>query len=163
MAIPSPDWPRWIFASVAQYMKTTLDGIPMPLLVEGVDEREEEKITAGSHVELRLHGPETTELSKGYFRLIVEINCLVTHKMGGKNDRAYDIFQTCGVIQQAMSVIPIFRYGDGPDDDQLQLGCLIEDSSRGQAIKVFHFGQLDKDTRVRQSAVDGRFVLYLRT
>jgi hypothetical protein len=163
MAIPSPHWPRWIFSSVAHYTKTTLDGIQMPLLVEGVDEREQEKIRAESHVELRLHGPETSELSKDYFKLVVEINCLVTQMMGGQKQNAYDIFQTCGVIQQALSVIPVYRFGAGPDDDQTLLGCLTADSGRGQAIKVYHFGQSDKDTRVRQSAVDGRFVLYLRT
>ena len=162
MAIPNPNWPRWLFASVADFFKTKLDGINVPLLVEGVDEREAETIRAVDHVEFRFHGPEVQEVSKDYFKLAVEINLLVSQIMGLEQQNAYSIVQTCGVLQQSASgSIPIYRHGDGQDDDGELLGCLRPDPGRNEAVTVYHFGQIDKDTRIRQSAVDGRFLLYL--
>jgi len=62
MAIPDPNWPRWIAASVSDHFKDVADDIELPLLVEGVDEREVDKIRAMNHFELRIHGPEAVIL-----------------------------------------------------------------------------------------------------
>jgi len=160
MSLPDANWPRWILASVADHFKTTVDALPLPLLVEGIDDREAEKMRAASHVELRLHGPETKEISNGYFRLFVEINLLLTEFMGGNN--AYDFIQHCGQIQTSASgVIPVYRYGLGADDDESLVGCLEPDPTRSEAITVFHFGEIDRVRHIRQSAVDGRYRMFL--
>ena len=57
MNIPNPHWPRWIFASTADYFKQAADGIELPILIEGIDEREAEKVRANDHVEFRINGP----------------------------------------------------------------------------------------------------------
>jgi hypothetical protein len=149
MNIPNPHWPRWIFASAADYFKQAADGIELPILIEGIDEREAEKMRANDHVEFRINGPAVSELSRGYFRLDVDVNLLLTSMMGGQTRNAYDIVQQAGVFLQA--------------DDQSPVGCLTLRSGKRDAIHVIHFGQIGRDDRLRQSAVDARYHLFLST
>ena len=61
--------------------------------------------------------------SRGYFRLDVDVNLLLTSMMGGQTRNAYDIVQQAGVLLQAAGgPIPVLKFGDGPDDDQSLLG-----------------------------------------
>ncbi|REJ65633.1 MAG: hypothetical protein DWQ31_16975 [Planctomycetota bacterium] len=162
MSTPDPNWPRWFFASIGDYFKTVADGINLPILIEGIDEREAEKIRAADHVELRINGPAIREISAGYFRVWLDVNLLLTSIMGGQTKNAYDIVQQAGVLQQAASQpIPIFRFGNAPGDDGTSLGCLTARRGRRENVTVFHFGQIGRDERVRQSAVDARFEIYL--
>jgi hypothetical protein len=164
MNIPNPHWPRWIFASAADHFRQAADGIELPILIEGVDERETEKMCAGNHVEFRLNGPAVTELSRGYFRLDVDVNLLLTSMMGGQVKNAYDIVQQAGVLLQAAGhPIPVHKFGNGPDDDQSLVGCLTLRSGKRDAVRVIHFGQLGRSHRLRQCAVDARYHLFLST
>lgn len=157
----NPNWPRWIMASVADYFKQTTDGIPLPLLTEGVDDREPEKLHY-NHAELRVTGPFITEPSHNYYILNVDINILFTELMGDHKDNAYDIATWCGIIQAAMDgPIDVFRYGSEEGDDQVGIGCLVTRSGRYDANKVHHFGQVSRVDRIRQSMVDGRFKMEL--
>jgi len=162
MNIPNPHWPRWIFASTADYFKQVADGIELPILIEGIDEREAEKMRANDHVEFRINGPAVSELSRGYFRLDVDVNLLLTSMMGGQTRNAYDIVQQAGVLLQAAGgPIPVLKWGEGPDDDQSPVGCLTLRSGKRDAIRVIHFGQIGRDDRLRQSAVDARYRMHL--
>jgi len=164
MSTTNPHWPRWIFASAADYFKQAADGIELPILIEGIDEREAETIRANDHVEFRLNGPAVTELSRSYFRLDVDVNLLLTSMMGGQTRNAYDIVRQAGVfLQAAAGPIPVFRWGEGLEDDQSSLGCLTLRSGLQDAVRVIHFGQISRDDRIRQSAVDARYHLFLST
>ena len=85
MNIPNPHWPRWIFASTADYFKQAADGIELPILIEGIDEREAAKMRVNDHVEFRINGPAVSELSRGYFRLDMDVNLLLGQI--GRDDR----------------------------------------------------------------------------
>ena len=164
MSIPNHNWPRWIFASAADHFKQAADNIGLPMLIEGIDEREAEKMRADDHVEFRINGPAVRELSRGYFRLDVDVNLMLTSMMGGQTQNAYDIVQHAGVFQQAASgPIPVFKFGEGPEDNETLLGCLTLRSGKRDAIRVIHFGQISRVDRIRQSAVDARYQLYLST
>ena len=164
MNIPNPHWPRWIFASAADYFKQTAAGINLPILIEGIDEREADKIRANDHVEFRINGPAVTELSRGYFRLDVDVNLLLTSMMGGQTHNAYDIVRQAGVfLQAAAGPISVLKWGDGPEDDETLLGCLTLRTGKRDAVRVIHFGQISRDDRLRQSAVDARYQLHLST
>lgn len=157
----NPNWPRWIMASVADYFDTVITGIPLPLLTEGVDEREPEKMHY-NHAELRVSGPFIMEPSHNYYILNVDINVLLTEIMGMSHDNAYDIATWCGIIQAAMDgPINIYRYGKEEGDDQQWIGCLVPRRGRYDSNKVLHFGQINRVDRVRQSVVDGRFKMEL--
>ena len=144
---------RWIFISVAKHFNTVVSGLSLPYFVEGVDERSDEEMRA-DHVELRLTGPDVLEAGgKHYARVTINFLCTALMDMAGAD--AWRIVQWTGVLQNEMlAPIPIYKYGTGADDDQSLIGCLRVDNNR---VNVYHFGQLDKDTRVRQSEVDATF------
>jgi hypothetical protein len=158
------NWARWIVASVADYFQSVADSLSLPLLVETADEREEENLRAMNHAELRVNGPAVQEVSKNYHRLWVDINILVSALTGEAQQNAYDLIRYVGEFQNAATQpIPIFKYGDGPDDDDSQIGCLTKRRGISEAVSAHHFGQLGKTERLRQSAVDGRYEMYLST
>jgi hypothetical protein len=160
------NWTRWIHASVADYFATVAaavnGGEGLKLIVEGIDEREAEKMDV-DHAELRINGPFVHELSHNYFRLDVDINVLLTDLMGGSDEDPYDLQRWTGAFQKAAwENIPVYRYG--PDtagvDDGSFLGCLVP-RGRKEATKAFQFGQVSVDARVRQAAVDTRHAMEL--
>ncbi len=160
------NWTRWIHASVAVYFKGIADGLNdgngLKLIVEGIDEREAEKMDV-DHAELRINGPMVHQLSHNYFRLDVDTNVLLTDLMGGAHEDPYDLQRWTGAFQQAAwENIPVYRYGpdtEGVDDDSF-LGCLIP-RGRKEAAKAFQFGQVSINDRVRQAAVDTRHKMEL--
>jgi len=157
----NPNWPRWIAASISVYFKTVLDAVNLPMLVDGIDEREPEKMHY-NHAELRVNGPFITEPSHNYYILNVDINVLFTELMSDSKDNAYDIATWCGIVQTVMgSTIDIFRYGNEEGDDQEWVGCLVPRTGRYDSNRVLHFGQISRVDRVRQSEVDGRFKMEL--
>jgi len=93
MAQINPHWARWIAASLAVYFKTVADNAGITLLVEGIDERESEKMEV-DRAELRINGPFIRQLSEGYFRLDVDTNILLTDLMGGEVENPYNLM-TC--------------------------------------------------------------------
>lgn len=144
---------RWIFISVVKHFNTVVTGLSLPYFVEGVDERSDGEMRA-DHVELRLTGPGVLEAGgKHYARVTINFLCTALMDMAGAD--SWRIVQWTGVLQNEMlQPIPIYKYGTGADDDQSLIGCLRVDKNR---VNVYHFGQLDKDTRVRQSEVDATF------
>jgi len=141
--------PRWLFASLAKHFKAIADTNSIPFFVEGLYEREPEYMET-SHVEFRLTGPNTKELSKGYYHVSVVANFLITSLMEVETD-AYTMVQWGGIFQEALlDSIPIYKLGTGADDTGLLLGCL----KIKKAASLYHFGQVSRVDRVRQSELD---------
>ena len=148
---------RWIFQSLASHFKSVADGISLLYFVEGIDERSNDTMQE-NHVELRVSGPELKEVSKGYYNVKVTVNFLFTKNMNEVSADAFDIIQWTGVFANAMlQPIPIYKKGDGLEDDGTLIECLQVHKGRNEAVRVFHFGQLDKDTRIRQSEMDALY------
>ncbi len=159
----NPAWTRWINASVAVYMKTVTDTLKIPLLFDGIDEREPEKMHY-NHAELRIGGPFVKELSKNYWYLQVDINILLTYLMQPTEDNVYDLQTWCGVIQEAMDgPIYVYKYGGEPGDDEAYVGCLRPRTGRYETNRVLSFGQISRVDRVRQAMIDARYEMYLDT
>jgi len=159
----NPAWTRWINSSIAVYVKTVTDGLKLPLLFDGVDEREPEKMHY-DHAELRVGGPFARELSKNYWQLNVDINILLTYLMRSEEDNVYDLQTWCGEFQEALNEpIYVYKYGGKPEDDQSYVGCLRPRTGRYEASRVLNFGQVSRVDRVRQSMIDTRHVMYLNT
>lgn len=152
---------RWIFASVAEYFNTIATGLSLPFFVEGVDERSDETMRV-NHVELRITGPLVKELSNNYYRVEVDINLLLTYQMELAGADAYAIVRGCGTFQAAMlNPIPIYKYGPDSGDDDSLIGCLVVKDASANNVNIWHFGQIGKDDRLRQSEVDASFVMNL--
>lgn len=145
-------------ASVAKYFSDICVAIPLPMLVDGIDERTSEELHY-DHAELRITGPYITELSKDYWRLSVDVNILLTEMM---ENNAYKLQSWCGVIAAAADgAIQIYKYGGETGDDNSWVSCLTPLNGRIDPLRVLHFGQLGKTERLRQSMIDSHYVVYI--
>ena len=157
------NWARWIMASASVYFKAATDTIPLPFMVEGINERTEEELHS-DHAELRINGPHIIELSKDFYQLHVDFNILLTDKMKETNENAYDLQTWCGVFQSAMDgPVTVYKYGIEVGDDSSFVGCLTPRHGKYDSNKVLHFGQIHKVDRIRQSVVDGKFHMDLKS
>lgn len=154
---------RWIFQSLASHFKSVADGISLPYFVEGIDERSEDTMRV-SHVELRVTGPESKEVSNGFYDLKVGVNFLFTKNMDEASADAFDLIQWTGVFANEMlEPIPVYKKGTGVEDDGTLLGCIQVHKGKNEAVRIWHFGQLDTNTRVRQSEVDAVYGFEYKT
>lgn len=147
------DWPRYILASVAVAFKSAAS---WPTLVEGVDERTETFMANVNRVEVRITGPVIQELSRDYYRLLVDVNTLLLSRGGNP----YDIAREAGSF--AIREIPILNYGNQPGDydpedpeTQQHLGCL----RLRAGVQIEHHGQIDTVAKIRASEVLGKYVV----
>jgi hypothetical protein len=148
-------------SSIAVYFKTVADALSLTYFVEGVDERESDTMRV-EHVELRVNGPFIREVSRNYWRVHIDVNILLMDYMDMSTENAYDINQWGGEFLAAMmEPIPIYRLGTGLNDDDSLVGCLTQRTGFAEPARLIHFGQISKEDRIRQAAVDGRFEMYL--
>ena len=146
--------PRWIFASLADHFKVVAATIPLTYFVEGVDEREPTTMRQ-NHCEFRTTGPFIKEVGNGTYKVEVVVNIMLTNLMEMSGEDAYAIVQWAGTFQEALlQHIPVYKYGTGAEDDSSLIGCLFAKAGAYEAVRVYHFGQIDKTDRVRQSEVD---------
>lgn len=167
----NPNWARWVFASCAYELKTLATSANLAALVEHLDERSDAFMDAPDRVEIRITGPFDQEISKGYHKVIVDLNVLLTSNYGGANKNPYAIIDFAGLFQWRMGQpFPIWNYGKGvgefndPDIDtrvQTFLGCLLPVAGKNASIKIQHFGQTDKVDKLKQSVVDARYSIDL--
>lgn len=163
---PNPNWTRWIFASITEHFSSNvMTPKSIPYLVEGIDERDDDFMSQEDRAEIRINGPFSTEQSSNYWRIWVDINILVTSYYGGENKDVYTAERNAGFIHEfADTSIPVLRYGTGMDDTGTLLGCLVPRSSKNDdSVRIIHFGQVNKVDRLKQSQIDGRYVMYLCT
>ena len=160
----NPNWARWVFASVATYLRDIAKEAKLPVLVEGLDDRTNEFMEATDRCEVRITGPYTREVSRNYFQVTLLVNVLFTsHYEEQKNQ--YAILNAIGVFHEAMDgPIAVYKYGNGPDDDEHELvGCLIPANGKNDSVRVLHFGQTDPTTRLKQSMVDASYKMEIST
>jgi hypothetical protein len=160
----NPNWARWVFASVATYLKEVAADAEIPVLIEGLDERTTEFLNVTDRCEVRITGPFTQELSHDYFRVEVIVNVLFVSRYEEQKNQ-YAAIQKTGMFQEAMDgPIAVYKYGSLPgDDEHAMVGCLSPAQGRNDAIRVMHFGQVDPTDRLKQSMVDARYRMELST
>lgn len=152
--------PRWVFASLAKHFADVTATIPeLRYYVEGVDEPEPGDFQNDAAA-FKMDGPIAHQGS-GTNWYSLEIMILLTDIISQTNDSAYKIYEWAGIYQANLLNEPlsIFRYGDGPDDDQSLIGCLSPDTRVKNNVRVVSYGNLDKDLRIKQMSVNGRFIL----
>ena len=149
------NWPRWVQASVAFYFKDVADNNNFKSMVEGLDERDTAFMEAPERLEIRINGPDIVEQSHNYWHFEVGANILIFSHMGGQLPNAYSGTMIAGYMAQAASnPIPVFKFGNGVDDDQSFIGCLTLRRGSKESVKVFHFGEINREDRLRQYGVD---------
>ena len=160
----NPNWARWVFASVATCLKQVAQGQQLPVLIEGLDERTTEFMSATDRCEVRITGPFTREVSRDWYQIEVVVNVLFVSRYEEQKNQ-YAIIQKMGVFHEAMDgAIAVYKYGSGADDDEhVLVGCLSPVQGRHDAIRVMHFGQIDPTDRLKQSMVDARYRMEIST
>jgi len=157
----NPNWPRWIFATVSKHFTDAGTVAGFPLFIEG-QHRATRKLK--DFFELRMDGPTLREVSKGCWILRVEINILVQSTMDDTN--YHRIHQSVGVAAAAFEkAISVFKFGNNPQDDQTFVGCLqlLQSRETRDYIEINHFGQIDPQTKLVQSSVEGHYKMVLQT
>jgi len=148
---------RWIFASIACHFKTVASGLSLPYFVDGIDERDESTMRV-DHVECRVTGPFIKEHSRGWYTADVGINFLFTKQMEIAGADSYDNVRWTGKFMNVMlEPIPIYKYGPDTIDDSTLIECLRVKKNRNEAVRVWHFGQISKEDRLKQSEVDALY------
>lgn len=158
MSSPDPNWPRWIFASASKHF---LEAVPtVTWFVEGQERRTAD---SAEFAEYRQDGPRCVEISKDYWRLWVAINILVQYTENPKN--IHEKWRLTGLVTSGFaSCIPVYKYGDGVDDDRTSLlGHLSLVTNRKDPIRPNHMGRIDKALLLEQVTIEAHYELFLRT
>lgn len=145
---------RWTHASVAKYIKAAI-GNQAETLCEGLEERTQDFHNAAQRIEIRFNGPYFKK-RQGLTEVTCSVNALVTSQMGDKQN-VYIHNDLLGLLASAIDDgIPLFQIGSAADSGT-QIGCFGVLSD----VKVFHFGQLDPVSRLRQGLVTAALYLEL--
>lgn len=155
MSVYNENWPRWVQASVAYYYTTAANAISIPILIEGIDERTTAFIQSQERIEARVNGPFIVEQSHGFWHFEVDVNIIIFSHMGGSLPDRYSGTQITGEMAKVSNdPIPVYKYGTGVDDDQSLIGCLTLRRGSKESVKVYHFGEINLEDRLRQFMVD---------
>jgi len=157
----NPNWARWIFASIAKYLSAVAVTNNIPVIVEGVNDETDAFTEATDRVEIRISGPFTTQMT-GEYRIRMDVNVILTSRFDGQVKNRHAILTNAGLFHEAMDqAILIYKYGNTPADDDSYLGCLVPRSGKNDTVRVIHFGKVDSTDKVKQSAVDARYEMFL--
>ncbi len=157
----NPNWARWIFASIAKNLNTVADDNGIEAIVEGVDDETDGFTQETDRVEIRINGPFTKEMS-GEYRVQMDINVLLTSRFDGKQKNRHLLLTNAGLFHEAMDQpLKVYKYGSAVGDDDSYLGCLTPRSGKNDTIRVIHFGKVDPTDKIRQSAIDARYEMFL--
>lgn len=147
-----PNWPRWIISSVASHFKDCNENFFMEGFERGTDGKPE-------WVELRLDGPYIREMTKGCWKLEVEVNTLI---VVNDNANAYRSQEIQGmVLKKFLDCLEVYQIGNQEPDDGELLGCLKLQQRGREKIIVTNFGMLKPDIRQFQSSIEGHYVMTL--
>jgi hypothetical protein len=170
----NPNWVRWLFASVASYLKDVADDAGVPFFLEGMQARDKNLMQAKERAEVRISGPFTEEISRSCYRATMNVNVLLTGVLDVK-ENSYGIIITAGIFHQAMDApIPVWNYGGQPGDfdasdpdSQSFLGCLTPRSIRStntntSSVRVVQLGQIPTNNMLRQLMLDASYEMLLQ-
>ena len=114
----NPNIPRWVMASLTDLFKEVADDLTLHYFVEGVDEEEPEDFNRNSAL-FRMNGPDARLGSGSVSYHRIELQILLTVLPNTPNANAYDVYRWAGAFQERMlGYLPIYKYGDGADDDR---------------------------------------------
>jgi len=147
------NWARWIFASIAKHFDDQAVIAALPLYIESAPAKQGHP---EDWLELRIDGPNFSGRSKDEWGVTVEVNIVISSAKNGKNN--YRFLTNEGLVcKWFVAEIPIFKLGNGVDDDQSFITCLQLITDDKAKLVVSHFGQIDATTQLLQSTVEGHY------
>lgn len=153
-------WHRWIYASVAKHLHTAATAASLPLIVEFLDKRDDAWKAAARRAEVTITGPRTRELSRGFFRVHVDVFVIVTSDIAPSGSADYDHIDKVGAMATALnSCILCKTYGEVPP--LVELGILTLRDDLNDEISPEHLKPAEKDTQIH-STVEARLVGFFK-
>ena len=160
-ATPHPLLGRWLFASISKHFNDRRGSFYM--YVEG---QPRDATAPKDFFELRIDGPDYKELSKNYWSIYLEVNCLVQSACDDTNYQR--IHDNCGKVAYMFDDILVYRYGEkdptkplyDPENDDSFIGCLKLEQSpgkTGEKLVTRNFGIIEQSTLLMQSCVEGHY------
>ena len=148
------NWPRWIFASIAEHFKDNTDSLPM--MVEG---EQRDDLDNKDSIEVRTDGPSIIEVCKDMWKIVVDINVLVNSAMDDSN--FFRLHKNVGTVAAAFQTIQVLQYDDG----EALVGCmeLVQRSGTREVLRISHFGQVAPNVKLLRATVEGHYEMFLRT
>jgi len=149
---------RWTFATMSGNFVGEFEA-DIQVFVEGTGK---ERPLNEEYLEFRLDGPRKRQPSRIDLRYEFEINILCRVFMDSKN--FHRMRNLAGRVRTWLDQNHcIYRYGNGPDDDELSLlGELhLRNRKSFDAIRTNHFGQIDPKYRIEEATVEATFELHL--
>ena len=148
--------PRWVVASIHKYIDANRG--PVVLYLEGQNRQQNNEIP--DHFELRVDGPHMHQITRSEWEFYVEISLFI-HSNHDQKD-LHKIHRLLGHALNAMAVcIPVYKYGDGLDDDRNLLGQLVRVDTPSEPTDVANFGQIESTLPVDQGTVAGKYYMCL--
>jgi hypothetical protein len=154
----NPNLPRWIAASCADHFDT-YKGTCF-LHFEGTGPR---PVDTGRKywAEFRLDGPYRGSGTAHEENYTVEINVLLCAVI--EDNYAYRIQDLQGQFAEAFTnCIPIYRYGNGPQDDDSLVGEMNLVTTQGERVMISNFSMIGPNTQLKQGSIEGHYSLRLR-
>lgn len=149
----SPNWSRWVWASCTKFYDDNKGDFY--LYIEGQSRQVDAKEV---FLEFRMNGPRIREPSHNYFVFDVVINIAV--QVGLDSYNAHKFQRAFGWAQSMFRpCIPVYKYGDGPQDDRTALlGILTLKNSREiDIVNSLQLGQPDPVMKLMQATVEARY------
>lgn len=148
--------PRWLFSSLSTHFKENTSGV-----VTHIDGESLLPDLSQDFAEFRMDGPRITELPAREFKIWIAVNILVNHTQ--QEDDIHGLQRSFGSILESFDrEIPIYKYGDGVDDDQSKLTCVVLVKRKPNDIQINNFGMIDKDLGIQQGTIEAHYETYLQ-
>jgi hypothetical protein len=160
------NWPRWIFASLADHLKKVAASLKLPACVDGLDIRSKCFTEAAERVEIFITGPFMSEPSSGYYRAFVDVHVVLTGREDVRKN-GYNLLTYAGAFQAAMdAAVPVYNLGiesgdhvAGDANTLVHIGCLIP--QHGKSLNVTNYGRVHEVDRINQVECECKYVIEL--
>ena len=144
-------WARWIYASIAKHLHAVATAKAINLVVELLNERPPAWETASPRAEAHITGPVSKQVSKGCYRMLVNVFITLTTNRGA-ND--YDHIDDAGAWQNALDqCILVMDYGD---TGLLTVSELIPERDLDASIPITPIRPSINDAEIH-TTITGRF------
>ncbi len=152
------NWQRWIVSSIHKHFEAACIAASPDIkyYIEAVPKSHESN-TIECWCEGRVDGPYWRFGTAGESYCRIEVNMLIACKNNLKD--IYHAERLKGLLTVAFTTaIPVFKLGDGIDDDPTSVvTCLNLVTDGREALVVSDFGQIGSGIQIKQATVEGHF------
>lgn len=160
---PHADWPRWILSTFADSFDNQFSDTDYQKHYEG--SKRPKPDGDRTLLEFRMNGPNTRQVSRGYFILDFSINIWIRDPMDLEVNWIR-IRKVQGAVQEWLGTdFCILRSGGEVGDDDSFVGTaqlLNREDTDEQVLRTANFGQIDVSTPLHESTVEANYRMTLR-